>query len=65
VLIQPAAADPLRQPAPTKPASTQPLRPPTTNPCAAFGPGFVRIEGSDSCIKLGGATSIGGGGSTR
>ena len=29
------------------------------NPCAAFGPGFVRVEGSGTCIKIGGATSVG------
>ena len=31
------------------------------NSCAAFGPGFVKVEGSDSCVKIGGATSIGAG----
>jgi hypothetical protein len=31
------------------------------NSCAAFGPGFVKVEGSDSCVKVGGATSIGAG----
>jgi hypothetical protein len=29
------------------------------NPCAAFGPGFVKVEGSGTCVKIGGATSIG------
>jgi hypothetical protein len=32
-----------------------------TNPCAEFGPGFVRIEGSDTCMKIGGGIGIGGG----
>ncbi|MBB5046410.1 hypothetical protein HNR60_001155 [Rhodopseudomonas rhenobacensis] len=32
------------------------------NPCAAFGPGFVMVEGSSTCVKLGGAISVGGGG---
>lgn len=31
------------------------------NSCAAFGPGFVKVEGSDSCVRIGGATSIGAG----
>jgi hypothetical protein len=35
-----------------------------SNPCAEFGPGFVRIEGTDTCMKIGGAISIGGGVST-
>ena len=34
--------------------------------CAEFGPGFVRAEGSDTCIRIGGSMGIGvGGGSGR
>lgn len=29
------------------------------NSCAAFGPGFVRVEGSDTCVKVGGYVSSG------
>jgi hypothetical protein len=29
------------------------------NSCAAYGPGFVRVEGSETCAKIGGALSIG------
>jgi hypothetical protein len=29
--------------------------------CAEYGAGFVKIEGSDTCIKIGGAIGIGGG----
>lgn len=29
------------------------------NSCAAFGPGFVRVEGTATCVKIGGAVSIG------
>lgn len=32
------------------------------NPCAGFGPGFVKVEGSDTCVRLGGSISIGAGG---
>jgi hypothetical protein len=32
------------------------------NPCAAFGPGFVKVEGSDTCVRLGGSISVGTGG---
>jgi hypothetical protein len=35
-----------------------------TNACAEYGAGFVKIEGSDTCIKIGGAIGIGGGVST-
>jgi hypothetical protein len=29
------------------------------NSCAAFGAGFVKVEGSDTCVKIGGAISVG------
>jgi hypothetical protein len=28
------------------------------NSCAAYGRGFVKIEGSDSCVKIGGAIRV-------
>jgi hypothetical protein len=28
------------------------------NPCAAFGPGFVKVAGTDTCVKVGGAFSV-------
>jgi hypothetical protein len=34
------------------------------NACAAYGPGFVKVAGSDTCVKIGGAVSIGVGGSS-
>jgi hypothetical protein len=37
--------------------------PDTRNTCAAFGPGFVKVEGTDTCVKIGGAVSIGAGSS--
>jgi hypothetical protein len=33
----------------------------TGNSCAAFGPGFIKIDGTDTCVKVGGAVSIGAG----
>jgi hypothetical protein len=33
------------------------------NSCAAYGPGFVKIDGTGSCVKVGGAIEIGAGGS--
>jgi hypothetical protein len=31
------------------------------NSCAAYGAGFVKVEGTETCVKLGGAVSIGAG----
>jgi hypothetical protein len=31
--------------------------------CAAYGPGFVKVDGTDTCVKLGGAVGVQGGGS--
>ena len=31
------------------------------NPCSAFGPGFVQLEGGSTCVKLGGSISVGAG----
>ena len=35
------------------------------NPCAEYGVGFVKIAGSDTCIKIGGSVSVEAGGSSR
>lgn len=34
----------------------------TPKPCAEFGPGFVKLEGSDTCVRVGGGIGIGVGG---
>ncbi|KIU48036.1 MULTISPECIES: porin [Bradyrhizobium] len=31
-----------------------------SNACASYGPGFVKVEGSDTCVKLGGAIRVDG-----
>jgi hypothetical protein len=31
----------------------------SANSCAAYGPGFVKLEGSDTCVKVSGAISVG------
>jgi hypothetical protein len=56
-----ASAQQSREAKPGKPAKSLPLRPAkaATNPCAEYGPGFVRIEGSPTCIKIGGSVGIG------
>jgi len=33
------------------------------HPCAAYGAGFVRVDGTQTCIKIGGAVSVEAGGS--
>jgi hypothetical protein len=33
----------------------------STNSCAAYGAGFMKLEGSDTCVKIGGAIGIGAG----
>jgi hypothetical protein len=33
------------------------------NTCAAFGPGFAKVEGTDTCVKIGGAVGVGAGSS--
>jgi len=58
-----ALAQPVRRPMPDKAAPSDRLLPlkgtASANSCAAFGPGFVKVEGSGTCVKIGGATSVG------
>lgn len=61
-----AVADPLIPQKPTrtaiggKPLAVKPNR--ASNACAAYGPGFVKVEGSDTCVRLGGSVGVGVGG---
>lgn len=57
------AAEPLRFQKPDKPlASDKPLPPRrSSNACAEYGAGFVKIEGTSTCMKIGGAISVGAG----
>jgi hypothetical protein len=60
-----ASAQQSRDGKPRNPATSVPLRPAkaAANPCAEYGPGFVRIEGSSTCMKIGGSFGAGIGGS--
>jgi hypothetical protein len=60
-----APAQQSRDTKPDKPAKPVPLRPAkaAANPCAEYGAGFVRIEGSSTCMKIGGSFGVGIGGS--
>jgi hypothetical protein len=33
----------------------------SANACAEFGAGFVKVEGTNTCMKIGGAISVGAG----
>jgi len=48
------AAEKARQPS-DKPAAKPAVQ---SNPCAIYGAGFVRIEGSSTCVKMGGNVTI-------
>jgi hypothetical protein len=66
--ISTVSADPL---AAQKPSNATTVRKPLAakhargNPCAVYGPGFAKIDGTETCIKIGGAVSIGVGGAVR
>jgi len=36
------------------------LAPRKPNPCAQYGTGFVQVEGTSTCIRIGGSVGIGG-----
>jgi hypothetical protein len=66
LLALPASVALAQQPSPhkpDKPAPSDKVLPlkgtASGNSCAAFGSGFVKVEGSGTCVKIGGATSIG------
>lgn len=41
------------------PGKVLPLRGASSgNSCAAYGPGFAKVAGSDTCVKVGGAVSV-------
>jgi hypothetical protein len=43
--------------------TTPPPREVKGNPCAAYGAGFVRVEGSTTCVKIGTGVRVQVGGS--
>ena len=60
LLASSAAAEPLNMDQAR--AKRLPLKGATSgNSCAAFGPGFIKVEGTGTCVKVGGATQIGAG----
>ena len=64
-LASPAAAQSshrLRLDQSTSGASLPVKQPRSVDSCAAYGAGFVKLAGSNTCVKIGGAVSIGVGG---
>jgi hypothetical protein len=64
-LLLPSVADAeqLRLQKPYKPATSDkpiPLKR-SSNACAEYGAGFVKIEGTNTCMKIGGAIGVGAG----
>jgi hypothetical protein len=48
---------------PTNPGRLLPVKSAGSSTCAAYGPGFVKVDGTETCVKIGGAISIGVGSS--
>jgi hypothetical protein len=63
-----AAAEQPRSQKPDKPSMSGKLQPlkrsNSANACAEYGAGFVKIEGTNTCMKIGGAVSVGAGASS-
>jgi hypothetical protein len=59
-----AVAQQSKQPQKSTSNSKTPHIPASRNPCAQYGPGFVKVAGSDMCVKIGGGVGVevGGGG---
>jgi hypothetical protein len=59
--ISAASAQQSRDGKPNKQAKSLSPRPAkaAANPCAEYGAGFVRIEGSSTCMKIGGSIGVG------
>jgi len=61
-------ADPANRTKPdysTPPDRLPPAKSTAGNPCAAFGPGFVKVQGTDTCVKVGGGVDVSVGGAAR
>jgi hypothetical protein len=56
------SARPLKLDQPTNGTPLPVKQPRSADSCAAYGAGFVKLAGSNTCVKVGGAVSIGVGG---
>jgi hypothetical protein len=62
------SANPLNKPLNKLPKPSEGKMPPakgnnSSNSCAVYGSGFFKVEGSDTCVQIGGSLGIGAGGS--
>ena len=56
------SARPLKLDTPAVIDKSAPLRgKASSNSCAAYGPGFVKVEGTDTCVRVGATISVGAG----
>jgi hypothetical protein len=68
IVIAALSVSPLRAQSPNSPEASKrasgkvlPLKGTTkANSCAAYGPGFVKVEGTDTCVQIGGSIGVGG-----
>ena len=61
-----AAAEPFRLPKDKAVMSGSPApAKPKVGSCSAYGAGFAKIDGSDTCVKVGGAVMVGVGGGSH
>jgi hypothetical protein len=68
LIAMPAAAETTRRLKLDAPTSSQsmPVKPPKyDSSCAAYGAGFVKIDGTSTCVKIGGSISVGASGRIR
>jgi Porin subfamily len=63
VIVTGAHTQTLTNPSPPPRAPATTARPETQSakPCPVFGPGFVQLPGSDTCVKVGGGVRVEGG----
>jgi hypothetical protein len=64
LVATPASAEstrPLKLDQPTR-SQSMPVKPPKyDSTCAAYGAGFVKVDGTNTCVKIGGSISVGAG----
>jgi hypothetical protein len=52
-------------PQPRATATSAPPESKQPKPCPAYGPGFVQLPGTDTCVKIGGSVQVQGAGNAR
>ena len=56
------SAHPLKLPTHATSEESAPLKgKASSNSCAGYGAGFVKLEGTDTCVRIGGSVSVGAG----